>query len=241
VAAARRSDISVVDQLAQHVASRPKGSGPARCRRKFLGYFPNGFRDSDYRDLERDYKVETHRRWEEELGAARFTELLRQERHAEIAARAIRVEQRSKHSMIFSFEKMALRDAVRPPAGARAFAQGLYDYLHGEAPLAERFERWVETVAALPRRQTRVLTWPLVTVFGFIAQPRRHMFLKPTVTRAAARAYGFDFRYQSRPCWPVYESLLAFAAQVRRDQRDLGPRDMIDLQSFIWVQGSDEY
>jgi hypothetical protein len=28
---------------------------------------------------------------------------------------------------------------------------------------------------------------------------------------------------------------------VRRDLRDLTPRDMIALQSFIWVQGSDEY
>jgi hypothetical protein len=35
--------------------------------------------------------------------------------------------------------------------------------------------------------------------------------------------------------------LLEFAARVRRDTRDLGPRDMIDAQSFIWVQGSDEY
>jgi hypothetical protein len=30
------------------------------------------------------------------------------------------------------------------------------------------------------------------------------------------------------------ESLPGFAGQVRRDQRDLRPRDMIDLQSFIW-------
>jgi hypothetical protein len=28
---------------------------------------------------------------------------------------------------------------------------------------------------------------------------------------------------------------------VRRDQRDLRARDMIDIQSFLWVQGSDEY
>jgi len=35
--------------------------------------------------------------------------------------------------------------------------------------------------------------------------------------------------------------LLNFAALVRRDVRDLRPRDMIDTQSFIWVQGSDEY
>jgi hypothetical protein len=28
---------------------------------------------------------------------------------------------------------------------------------------------------------------------------------------------------------------------VRSDISDLKPRDMIDLQSFLWVQGSDEY
>jgi hypothetical protein len=231
-----------VPQLAQHPVRRASSSsGPARCRRKFLSFFPKGFRDPDYQELERNYKVATHRRWQEELGETQFAELLREGRHAEIAARAVRVEQRSQHSMIFSFEKMALRDAVKSPDGARAFALGLHDYLHGPGNLPARFERWVRVVDSLPRRQTRVLTWPLVTVFGFIAQPAQHMFLKPTVTRTAARAYGFDFQYSPRPSWAVYESLLAFAAQVRRDTRDLGPRDMIDLQSFIWVQGSDEY
>jgi hypothetical protein len=67
------------------------------------------------------------------------------------------------------------------------------------------------------------------------------MFLKPNVTRRAAAAYEFDFSYRPGPSWDTYASLLAFAKCVRRDQRALGPRDMIDLQSFIWVQGSDEY
>ena len=67
------------------------------------------------------------------------------------------------------------------------------------------------------------------------------MFLKPNVTRLAARKYEFDFQYASRPNWETYASLLALAETVRRDQRALKPRDMIDLQSFIWVQGSDEY
>jgi hypothetical protein len=220
---------------------RAPRSGALRCRRKFLEYFPDGFRDTDYLELEREYKTETHRRWTESLGQPEFQRLLHAGEFAEIAARAVRVEQRSRHAMIFSFEKMALRDAVRGAAGARAFAEGLFALLHGDAALPVRFSNWVEVVAALPRRQTRVLTWPLVTVFGFIAQPETHMFLKPVVTRTAARAYGFDFQYSSRPSWNVYASLLEFAAQVRRDLRDLRPRDMIDLQSFIWVQGSDEY
>jgi hypothetical protein len=212
-----------------------------RCRRKFLRFFPGGFRDETYVDWERSYKWETHQRWEEALGHDEFRRLLSAREFSEIAARAVRVEQRSRHSMIFSFEKMALRDAIKPAEGARAFAEGLYEFLHGTASVERRFERWVAVVGALPRRQTRVLTWPLVTVFGFIAQPEVHIFLKPNVTRAAAKAYGFEFRYQSRPSWETYASLLDFAAAVRRDVRELKPRDMIDLQSFIWVQGSDEY
>ncbi len=216
-------------------------AGAARCRRKFLRAFPGGFRDATYLDWERDYKWESHERWEESLGREEFRRLLGAGEFAEVAARAVRVEQRSRHSMIFSFEKMALRDAVKSAEGARAFAEGLYEFLHGKGTDERRFDRWVEAVAGLPRKQTRVLTWPLVTVFGFIAQPDRHIFLKPNVTRAAALAYGFDFQYKSRPSWEIYASLLAFAETVRRDNRDLGPRDMIDLQSFIWVQGSDEY
>ena len=54
-------------------------------------------------------------------------------------------------------------------------------------------------------------------------------------------ADGFDFAYESKPNWNTYANLLEFAATVRRAVRDLRPRDLIDLQSFIWVQGSDEY
>jgi hypothetical protein len=212
-----------------------------RCRRKFLRIFPDGFRDATYLDWERDYKWESHQRWQDQLPAQTLATLVRGGDFAEVAARAVRIEQQSRHSMLFSFEKMALRDGVKSPAGSRTFAEGLHDFLHGRAPLDRRFEAWVDSVARLPRKQTRVLTWPVVTVFGFIAQPRVHLFLKPNTIREAARAYGFPLRYASRPSWETYASLLEFAKVVRRDLRDLRPRDMIDVQSFMWVLGSDEY
>jgi hypothetical protein len=221
--------------------SAETASGAVRARKKFLRYFRRGFSDPTYLEWERDYKWETHQRWEEALHRAEFERLLQKHSYQEIAARAVRIEQRSRHSMLFSFEKMALRDAVKSAAGAKMFAEGLYKFLHGRGGDAEKFEAWCKTVAALPRRQTRVLTWPLVTVWGFIAQPEKHFFLKPKVTRLAAQAYGFDFGYRSTPNWETYANLLKFVATVRRDLRDLRPRDMIDLQSFLWVQGSDEY
>jgi hypothetical protein len=207
----------------------------ARCRRKFLRFFPDGFRDETYFDWERGYKQAAHEQWQEQLGQIAFRSLLKKGEFLEIAQRAARIE--GKTNLLFSFEKMALRDAVKSPEGAEAFAKGLYDFLYGKQSL----ERWIEVVAALPRRQTRVLTWPLLTVFPFLANPDEHIFLKPNVTRAAAREYGFDFDYRSRPNPDTYASMLAFAERIRRDQADLRPRDMIDLQGFIWVQGSDEY
>ena len=217
----------------------PTSSGAAGCRRKFLRFFPKGFRDETYLAWERDYKWRAHEQWNEALDRATFQSLLRKKAFAEIAANAVRMESRT--NLLFSFEKMALRDAVKSAAGARAFANGLYEFLHGPGNAEARLQRWCETIGALPRKQTRVLTWPLVTIFGFIAQPETHIFLKPNVTRIAARKYGFDFQYQSRPNWNTYASLLEFSGTIRRDLRDLRPRDMIDLQSFIWVQGSDEY
>ena len=214
-------------------------SGPERCRRKFLRSFPSGFDDETYIDWERGYKWEAHERWNDELNKAELRSLIKTGEFAEVARRAVTIESRT--NLLFSFEKMAIRDAVKARRGAKAFAEGLYDFLHGLGDLRQRFERWVDVVAELPRKQTRVLTWPVTTVFGFIALPDVHIFLKPMVTKRAAEKYGFDFVYRSRPSWEVYDSLLSFGRQVWKDQRDLRPKDMIDIQGFIWVQGSDEY
>jgi hypothetical protein len=210
-----------------------------RCRKKFLYYFPKGFEDKTYKAWERNYKLDAHFKFQEELNREAFEKLLKQGKYEEIALKAVRIE--TKTNLLFSFEKMALRDAVKPAEGAREFAEGLFQYLYGKGELKERFENFTAVIAALPRKQTRVLTWPLTTVFGFLGNPQEHIFLKPRVTQLAAKEYGFDFQYKSKPNWNTYQSMLAFAAQVKNDNADLNPQDYIDLQSFIWVMGSEEY
>jgi len=216
-----------------------QAAGADACRKKFLRFFPLGFKDPKYVDWERGYKWLAHEEWKRLLDEKTFQSLLRRHEFAEIAARAVRLESRT--NLLFSFEKMALRDAVRSPIGARNFATGLYRFIYGDGTPARRFENWCEVVASLPRKQTRVLTWPVVTVFGFIAQPQLHIFYKPTVTRRAAEEYGFNLHYQSRPSLEAYAELLHFAEFVRHSLKDLHPRDMIDIQSFLWTLGSDEY
>jgi hypothetical protein len=210
-----------------------------RCKKKFLRYFPKGFVDEKYLQWERNYKWEAHVAWEKVLNKYAFLELIEGEKYNEIAKLAVNIE--TKTNLLFSFEKMALRDAVKSGRGAKAFALGLFDYVYGAGDFRDRFENFAETLDRLPRKQTRVRTWPLQTVFGFIADPKKHIFLKPRVTQIAAENYGYDFHYSSKPNWETYQSLLGFAKQVKKDNAELKPKDMIDLQSFIWVMGSDEY
>ena len=208
-------------------------------RNKFLKFFPKGFYDAKYFAWERGYKWRAHERWAEMLSRRDHRALLEKGEFGEIAARALK--SLAGTNLLFSFENMALRDALKSSDGAKRFSEGLFDLLYGRAAIQKRFDAWCDVVASLPKKQSRVFTHPVVTVFGYIAQPETHIFLKPNVTRTAALRYGFDLYYHSRPSWQTYESLLEFSAVISRDLADLKPRDMIDIQSFIWVLRSSEY
>jgi len=118
--------------------------GAARCRRKFELFYPDGFQDETYLIAERSYKERAHLEWEAQLNAAAFRKLLARGEFREIADIAVRIESRT--NLLFSFEKMALRDAVRTPAGARLFATELYAYLWSRGSPQRKFADWVEAV-----------------------------------------------------------------------------------------------
>src|SRR3954470_4293634 len=82
-----------------------------KCRKKFLHYFPNGFYDKKYIEWERGYKWQAHLKYDELLNEKEFKKLLAEKEFDEIAKRAVNIE--TKTNLLFSFEKMALRDAVK--------------------------------------------------------------------------------------------------------------------------------
>jgi hypothetical protein len=217
----------------------PASRSARRCREKFLDFFPDGFRDPTYVETERAYKWKAHTSWESHVAPILREGPLAPGSPVDLAREVVRIESRT--NLLFSFEKMALRDAVSSAISARQFVDHLAKWLYARGSESERFATWCDAVATMPRRQTRVLTWPVTTVFGFIARPRVHLILKPNVTRRAAEAYGYPLTYRSVPNSETYLSLLRFARELRHDLRDLRPRDMIDIQSFLWVQGSEEY
>jgi hypothetical protein len=47
------------------------------CRRKFLSFFPDGYRDDTFVDWEREYKWDAHEGWHARLDTASFRKMLR--------------------------------------------------------------------------------------------------------------------------------------------------------------------
>jgi hypothetical protein len=207
--------------------------------KRFLSIFPLGFIDEKYIAWERGYKWNAHLLWKKYLGKNEFSRLLSNKEFKLIAKLAVNIE--SKTNLLFSFEKMALRDSVKSEAGAKIFSLALYEFIYGKGSKKSKFENFVKCLRKLPRKKTRVVTWPLITVFGFIAKPQQFIFLKSTITKLAAKEYEYDFQYNSYPTWETYSSLMSFAKLIKTDLAKLHPKDYIDIQSFIWTLGSDEY
>lgn len=211
----------------------------AKHRKRFLRIFPKGFNDRQYLEWEHEYKWGAHRLWVDSLNQKEYLSLLSRRDYQAIANRALQVESRC--TFLFSFEKMALRDALHTTSGAKTFAEGLYNLLHGTGDLRPRFIEWIVSVSELPRKQSRVLSWPILTFFPYIAQPKQHMIMKPKAMLAAAEALHFDLEYSSKPSFKTYERLLLLGKLTREAISDLKPRNNHDVQTFLWVIGSAEY
>jgi hypothetical protein len=126
----------------------------SRAQRKFLHAFPGGFRDDTYVDWERDYKWKAHRRWQANLSEAIFRRLVADRQFKEVGRLASSIESRT--NLLFSFEKMALRDAIRSDANAQAFATALFDLLYGKDSLQIRFAGWVAALCSATASNARL-------------------------------------------------------------------------------------
>ena len=203
--------------------------------------FPRRFGDETYLAWERDYKWEAHRAWQATLGRREWDALRRDGAHQEVARRVASFYARSHLNMLALYEWMALREALVDRRGGPLLAEGLYQLLHGRGSMGARVERFAEVLDQAPQRRTGLAKWPVATLFPFVADPRRHFILKPRLVKRVAQRYGVDLRYRSRPNRQTYEDLLELVTWVRGALDAWRPRDLIDVQGFLWVTNSDEY
>lgn len=190
---------------------------------RFLHFFSGGFASQAYADTERTYKLEAKAKLDKSLP---LEAALTGSGNGEAALAAFR-----SLNLLSPFEKVRLQDVLRGPL-ADQFVRGAARFAMGEikAGLLE-MER-----ASKPSDAAK---WTVVTYLPFLWRPDAHMFLKPQVTTDFASRVGHRFANDYTPQLDliVYESLLDLASDTERNIAELGPRDRIDIQSFIWVIG----
>ena len=206
--------------------SHPSWVGYDGARERFLEYFPNGFKDERYLDMERNYKLEARSMLDELLPVETALD------GADLGDKALRVFQKT--NLLSHFETMRVRDALRSEQGD--------SFVHGAAEFV------LQDMASGLRKMSNALKphdatkWTVVTYLPYLWQPEKHIFLKPEVTKFFAEQVGHEFTwcYKTTLDIDVYESLQDLAAKTKQEISGLNPRDGIDVQSFIWVVGKYE-
>lgn len=206
--------------------SQPGWVGYDGARARFLEYFPDGFKDERYLDMERNYKIEAKSMLDDVLPVETVLD------SEDLGEKALRVFQKT--NLLSPFEKMRVQDALRSEQGD-TFVRGAAQFAIQNT--ASGLQTMINSL-----KPYDAVKWTVVTYLPFLWQPEKHMFLKPEVTKFFAEQVGHEFTwfYKATLDIDVYEALQDLAAKTKQEISGLNPRDGIDVQSFLWVVGKYE-
>lgn len=198
---------------------------------------PLGFNDPNYlrKHGERDDKWAAHELFVQHFGNGQGQQLLDAGNISEITQRVISVVSKSK--TLLSYESAALADALKNQSSATRFYKAFFALLDSPVVTEQVYQPYIDAALDLPHEdgKAKVGIWPVVSLLPFIAQPDKHMFLKPRNAQAAAEALDFDLHYQTEPNWQTYKALLDMTKICFYEIKHLSPRDFMDVQSFMWL------
>ncbi len=220
----------VLDHLWIKEGGENKYQSLQTSKEMFLKDYPDGFYDQAYLNGERNYKVAAHELALSLIGPKQLEALLGQKDYEEICQRALKVVNATK--LIFPNEKLALKNGLKDSKNREVFSESLYQLLYGKAEVKERFISFARTLEGI-----KAAKWTTLSYFLFIVFPDKYIFLKPIVTQLAAEISAFEINYRPDLNWKTYQSVLDFSEYFRSELKDFKPRDMIDIQSFMWCIG----
>jgi hypothetical protein len=103
--------------------------------------------------------------------------------------------------------------------------------LYGDRPSPDRLQTFADYCDSqgLPNK------WPLPTYLLFITYPQSEMFVKPHAAEWFLRFMGVPQVVVAPPTAVTYRAILGKTNDLFHSLRIYGVRDMVDVQSFIWV------
>ncbi len=204
----------------------------------FRATYPRGFLDPAYVGTGSGKRERASRwraagvEWVQTLGEGQAERLLDDGNVREVVRRALRIE---RHVILVpgTFEAGSLAEAFRDEEAAAGFFRALQAVLSVPSPARARFEKLFVATEALEVEPA--LAWPLATLFPFIAEPGRQVFLWPKFACGATERLGCNLRFDPAPNWATYSALRGFAAKLLQELQPSGARDFIDVEAFLYA------
>jgi hypothetical protein len=200
---------------------------------QFMSAYPQGFADPSYvatGERATLWRL-VHEKWAEVLGNGEGERLLAAADVGELVNRTLQVERCLSPLQPSTERKDTLEEALGDEETALVFFGALFEVLGVPAPGRARFEKLFAAAAHLPMAPAAM--WSVATLFPFVAQPDRNVFLRPKPAREAAERLGCDLRFDETPNWPTYSALRALSTRLLEALKPNGARDFIDVESFL--------
>ena len=194
--------------------------------------YPAKFADEKFADSDLRNKRAAQEVFAANFGDGRGEAMVDAGKHAEIASTLDGIYRAT--NVLSPFEVKAVKKAFAKgdDAGTKVLGTTLAFISNPGMPT---FKAMGEAVGALPADSGKVFTWPIVTLLPFVAAPTKYLALKPTNTELMAARMAFNLKYDSTPNWETYEATLRMADQLLARLAQIGAKDMIDVQAFMWV------
>jgi len=196
--------------------------------------YPNwsGFSHPKFMKDEIDYKQNAALKARDLLDENKLLALQKQGDFAEIITRIKKIGSATNLLWNWVPSKGDLGILVQPGLDRRAFCEAFIDLLYGPGQSPERLERYLNFVKSrsLPSK------WTFPTYFLFLCHPQTEMFIKPRAVKNFLDFLGTgDVQFKSSPSSQAYSAIMKISHQLKEDMKELGPKDMIDIQSAIYL------
>ncbi|MBN1460436.1 MAG: DUF2461 family protein [Armatimonadetes bacterium] len=118
----------------------------------------------------------------------------------------------------------------QPSLHKEGFCKAVLDLLHGRGPVEERLDRYLSHIdgQGLPNK------WTFPTYFLFLLHPESEFFVKPATIGRFLRVID-EPELPSTPSGTEYARVKSVMARLKQLLEPYGPKDMVDVQSFVWV------
>ncbi len=212
-----------------------KSSPVEKMLRLLRSHYPgwNGFDHPVFYKDEIGYKQATIDKARRVLAKSELRRLLAEEQYAEFIRR-LEVIGKDNNLLYQSIpNKGDLNILYRLTSEKRGFCSAMFKLLYGKGDSPERlghYLTWVKQVG-LPSK------WTFPTYFLFICHPESEIFVKPEATEVFLRLFGINDKIRATVTPSKYALIRDIAQSAMGMLAEYRPRDMVDIQSVLWVCG----